>query len=345
MLISVTYRKSEDEEMTNSISQIQLFETQDGQVNLEVRLQDDTVWLSTEQMSQLFARERSVLTKHINNVFKEAELELNSNVQNLHIAYSDKPIKLYSLDVIISVGYRVKSARGVLFRKWATQTLKQHLVQGYTLNQQRFEENALTLEAALELVRKTAKSPELDTDAGRGLVEIVSRYTQTFLWLQRYDEGLLNEPAGQSGGQLPTVTDATAKLQHLKQTLIAKGEATDLFAQPRDDGLAAILGNLNQSVFGEPAYPTIESKAAHLLYFVVKNHPFSDGNKRSGAFLFVDFLHINQRLFSKNGEAVINDTGLAALTLLVAESDPKQKDVLIKLIMTMLSTNLEKEYS
>ncbi len=331
--------------MTNSISQMQLFETQDGQVNLEVRLQDDTVWLSTEQMSQLFARERSVLTKHINNVFKEAELEPNSNVQNLHIAYSDKPIKLYSLDVIISVGYRVKSARGVLFRKWATQTLKRHLVQGYTLNQQRFEENALALETALELVRKTAQSPELNTDAGRGLVEIISRYTQTFLWLQRYDEGLLNEPDGQSGGQLPTVTDATAKLQHLKQSLIAKGEATDLFAQPRGDGFAAILGNLNQSVFGEPAYPTIESKAAHLLYFVVKNHPFSDGNKRSGAFLFVDFLHINQRLFGKNSEAVINDTGLAALTLLVAESDPKQKDILIKLIMSMLSTNLKKENS
>ncbi|NOT18393.1 MAG: hypothetical protein HOP20_10075 [Sulfuriferula sp.] len=176
------------------MNQIQLFETQDGQINLEVRLQDETVWLSTEQMSRLFDRDRSVLTKHINNVFKEAELELNSNVQNLHIAHSDKPIKFYSLDVIISVGYRVKSPRGVLFRKWATQTIKQHLVQGYTLNQQRFDENAQALEAALALVRKTAQSPELSTDAGRGLVEIVSRYTQTFLWLQRYDEGLLNDP-------------------------------------------------------------------------------------------------------------------------------------------------------
>ena len=329
--------------MTGNINQIQIFETQDGKINLQVHLQDETVWLSTEQMSSLFARERSVLTKHINTVFKEAELEQNGNVQNLHIAFSDKPIKLYSLDVIISVGYRVKSPRGVLFRKWATQTLKQHLVQGYTLNQQRFEENALALEKALELVRKTARSPELNTDAGRGLVEIVSRYTQTFLWLQRYDEGLLNEPAGQSGGQLPTPEDATSKLQHLKQSLIAKGEATALFALARGDGLAAILGNLNQTIFGEPAYPTIESKAAHLLYFIVKNHPFSDGNKRSGAFLFVDFLHINRRLFNKNDEVIINDTGLAALTLLVAESDPKQKDILIKLIMNMLSSNDEKE--
>lgn len=330
--------------MTNEFNDVLLFETQDGQVNLEVRLQKDTVWLSTEQMSKLFERERSVLTKHINNVFKEAELEQTGNVQNLHIAYSDKPIKFYSLDVIISVGYRVKSARGVLFRKWATQTLKQHLVQGYTLNQQRFEDNAQTLEKALELVRKAAQSPELNTDAGRGLVEIVSRYTQTFLWLQRYDEGLLSDPDGQVGGQLATVGEATYKLQHLKESLIAKGEATALFAQPRGDGLAAILGNLNQSVFGEPAYPTLESKAAHLLYFVVKNHPFSDGNKRSGAFLFVDFLHMNQRLFNKNGEVLINDTGLAALTLLVAESDPKQKDILIKLIMTMLSSTQAKEH-
>jgi prophage maintenance system killer protein len=328
--------------MTDALNQIQIFETQDGLIRLDVHLQEDTVWLNQSQMVALFGRDQSVIARHIRNIFKEGELEHGSVYAKFAYTAEDGKtyqVDYYNLDVIISVGYRVKSARGVLFRKWATQTLKQHLVQGYTLNQQRFEENALTLEAALKLVRKTAQSPELNTVAGRGLVEIISRYTQTFLWLQRYDEGLLNEPAGQSGGQLPTTEDATSKLQHLKQSLIAKGEATALFAQSRGDGLAAILGNLNQSVFGEPAYPTIESKAAHLLYFVVKNHPFSDGNKRSGAFLFVDFLHINQRLFNKNGDVVINDTGLAALTLLVAESDPKQKDILIKLIMNMLSSN------
>ena len=193
--------------MNQDNKQIEIFKTPDGQINLQVQLKDDTVWLSTEQMANLFGRERSVLTKHINNVFKEGELDVNSTcakfaqVQIEGSREVTREIDLYNLDVIISVGYRVKSARGVLFRKWATQTLKQHLVQGYTLNQQRFAENALTLEKALELVRKTARSPELNTDAGRGLVEIVSRYTQTFLWLQRYDEGLLNEPAGQSGGQ------------------------------------------------------------------------------------------------------------------------------------------------
>ena len=167
-------------------------------------------------------------------------------------------------------------------------------------------------------------------------LHIVSRYTHTFLWLQQYDEGLLAEPKTQQGGMLPTYSEACSALAELKAQLMAKGEASDLFGRERDDGLSAILGNLDQSVFGEPAYPSIEAKAAHLLYFVVKNHPFSDGNKRSGAFLFVDFLHQNGRLFDHNGHPVINDTGLAALTLLVAESDPKQKETLIRLIMHML---------
>lgn len=169
------------------------------------------------------------------------------------------------------------------------------------------------------------------------MVEILSRYTQTFLWLQRYDEGLLEEPRGETGGMLPSADHAMQALNALKQQLLQRGEASELFARPRDTGLTSLYGNLEQTIFGEPAYPTIESKAAHLLYFVVKNHPFADGNKRSGAFLFVDFLHRNQRLFNAAGAPVINDTGLAALTLLVAESDPAHKDTLIRLIMNMLA--------
>ena len=174
-------------------------------------------------------------------------------------------------------------------------------------------------------------------------MEIISRYTQTFLWLQRYDEGLLEEPKGHRGGVLPSPEEAMNDLNRLKQVLMVRDEGTALFAQPRGDGLAAILGNLEQTVFGEPAYPTIESKAAHLLYFVVKNHPFTDGNKRSAAFLFVDFLHRNGRLLNADAQPVINDTGLAALTLLVAESDPKQKDTLIRLIMNLLENRPEPE--
>lgn len=314
---------------------IQIYQSENGAV--EVRLDDETVWLRQEQMALLFGRERSVVSKHLRNVFAEGELEEKSNVQNLHIAGSDKPVKFYNLDVIISVGYRVKSVQGTRFRQWATQVLRAHLAQGYTLNQQRLKANACELEAALLLVRKAAQSAELQADTGRGLVDIVTRYAQTFLLLQRYDEGLLTEPAEQPGGVLPSLSEARAALSNLKADLLARGEATELFARERGDGLAALLGNLDQSVFGEPAYPSVEAKAAHLLYFVIKNHPFADGNKRSGAFLFVDFLNRNGRLLDAQGIPVINDIGLAALALLVAESDPAQKETMIRLVMNMLA--------
>jgi len=318
-------------------SQIEIYQTADGQTEIAVQFEADTTWLSQAQMEKLFGRDQSVISRHIRNALKEKEINERSNMQKMHIAHADRPVTFYDLDVVISVGYRIKSPQGVRFRRWATQRLREYLVQGYTISRQRFEQNAAELEQALVLIKKAAQSPELRTDSGRGLVEIVSRYTQTFLWLQRYDEGLLEEPEGQTGGSLPSPDEAMQTLGILKRQLIERGEATALFANPRDDGVASIFGNLDQSVFGEPAYPTVESKAAHLLYFVVKNHPFSDGNKRSGAFLFIDFLHRNARLFNGKGEAVINDTGLAALTLLVAESDPKQKETLIRLIMNMLS--------
>lgn len=318
-------------------NEILIYKAEDGSPVTEVRLAGETVWLRQEQMAQLFGRERSVITRHVGNVFREGELDKESNVQNVHIAGSDKPVKFYNLDVIISVGYRVKSPQGTRFRQWATRTLREHLTQGYTLNRQRFEANARELEAALQLVKKAAQSPELLADTGRGLVDIVTRYAQTFLLLQRYDEGLLAEPREERGGVLPTSTEARTALARLKADLIARGEATDLFARERDDAFAALLGNLDQTVFGEPAYPSVEAKAAHLLYFVIKNHPFSDGNKRSGAFLFVDFLNRNGRLLDDAGQPVINDIGLAALALLVAESNPANKETMIRLIMNMLS--------
>ena len=314
---------------------IRIYQSENGAV--EVRLDDETVWLRQEQMALLFGRERSVVSKHLRNVFAEGELEEKSNVQILHIAGSDKPVKFYNLDVIISVGYRVKSVQGTRFRQWATQVLRTHLAQGYTLNQQRLKANARELEAALLLVRKAAQSADLQVDTGRGLVDIVTRYAQTFLLLQRYDEGLLTEPPEQLGGVLPSLSEARAALSNLKAGLLARGEATDLFARERGEGLAALLGNLDQTVFGEPAYPSVEAKAAHLLYFVIKNHPFADGNKRSGAFLFVDFLNRNGRLLDAQGVPVINDIGLAALALLVAESDPAQKETMIRLVMNMLA--------
>ncbi|GMR18751.1 MAG: RhuM family protein [Gammaproteobacteria bacterium] len=330
--------------MDHEKEQIVIYQADDGQTQVEVRFEHDTIWLSQAQMCDLFDKNKRTVSEHVRNVFKEGELNENAVVRKSRITAADGKsyqVNHYNLDVVISVGYRVKSQRGTQFRIWATQRLREYLLQGYSINQRRFDQNADELQQALTLIRKAAKSPELSTDSGRGLVEVISRYTQTFLWLQRYDEGLLNEPSGQAGGQLPSPDEAMQAIQELKQSLISRDEATELFAQLREDGLASILGNLDQSAFGEPAYPTIESKAAHLLYFMVKNHPFTDGNKRSGAFLFVDFLHRNGRLINSKGETIINDTGLAALTLLVAESDPKQKETLIRLIMNMLAQEQE----
>ena len=326
----------------NHQNPIEIYQAQDGTTQVEVRFENDTVWLSQAQMAMLFGKDIRTINEHITNIFDDEELEKESTIRKFRIVRQEgkrqvnREIEHYDLDMIISVGYRVKSKQGISFRRWATARLKEYLTQGYTINQKRLQQNAHKLEQALVLIQKTANSAELTLESGRGLVDIVSRYTHTFLWLQQYDEGLLTEPQTQQGGALPTYAEACSALAELKVQLMAKGEASDLFGRERDNGLSAILGNLDQSVFGEPAYPSIEAKAAHLLYFVVKNYPFSDGNKRSGAFLFVDFLHRNGRLFDHNGHPVINDTGLAALTLLVAESDPKQKETLIRLIMHML---------
>lgn len=318
---------------------------EDADKAVEVRLDADqaTVWLTQAQMAELFDVKPQNITMHLKNVYDEEELAEEATCKDfLQVQQEggrevERKRKHYSLDAVISVGYRVSSKRATRFRQWATRVLREHLTQGWTLNRQRFEENARELEAALNLVRKAAKSPALDTDSGRGLVDIVSRYAQTFLLLQRYDEGLLTDPRAQSGGSLPSHPEARSALDGLKAELMARGEATDLFARDRGEGLSSLLGNLEQSVFGEPAYPSVESKAAHLLYFVIKNHPFSDGNKRSAAFLFVDFLHRNGRLLDAAGEPVINDVGLAALTLLVAESDAGNKETMIRLIMNMLA--------
>lgn len=332
----------------NNQNPIEIYQAQDGTTQVEVRFENDTVWLSQAQMAMLFGKDIRTINEHITNIFDDEALEKESTIRKFRIVRQEgkrqvnREIEHYDLDMIISVGYRVKSKQGISFRRWATARLKEYLTQGYTINQKRLQQNAHELEQALALIQKTANSSELTLESGRGLVDIVSRYTHTFLWLQQYDEGLLTEPQTQQGGTLPTYAEACSALAELKSQLMAKGEASDLFGRERDNGLSAILGNLDQSVFGEPAYPSIEAKAAHLLYFVVKNHPFSDGNKRSGAFLFVDFLHRNGRLLDHNGHPIINDTGLAALTLLVAESDPKQKETLIRLIMHMLKYKQDK---
>ena len=321
-------------------NQIVIFET--DQQPVQVRLEGDTVWLSQAQMAELFATSTDNISLHLKNIYKDQELDEAATTEDFSVVRQEgarkvtRRLKHYNLDAIISVGYRVNSTRATRFRQWATRVLREHLTQGFSLDRQRFAQNAAELEAALQLVKKAAAGEGLTADQGRGLVDVIARYTQTFLWLQRYDEGVLTAPAGSPGGALPTLEEARAAIARLKADLMARGEATDLFGRERGDAFAALLGNLAQTVFGEPAYPTVETKAAHLLYFVIKNHPFTDGNKRSGAFLFVDFLARNGRLL-RGGEPVINDVGLAALALLVAESDAAHKDVMIRLIENMLA--------
>lgn len=306
-----------------------IFESVDHPV--QVRLAGETIWLTQRQMAEVFATTPENVLMHLKNIYAEGELQEAATAKEFLVVQTEgkrqvqRRLKHYNLDAIISVGYRVSSTRATRFRQWATGVLREHLTRGFSLDRQRFERNAAELEAALRLVKKAAAGEALTLDEGRGLVDVIARYTQTFLWLQRYDEGLLEEPPGSPGGVLPSLEESRAAIARLKADLMARGDA-----------FAALLGNLEQTVFGELAYPTIETKAAHLLYFVIKNHPFSDGNKRTGAFLFVDFLARNGRLL-RGGEPVINDVGLAALALLVAESDAKNKDVMIRLIENMLA--------
>jgi death-on-curing family protein len=324
---------------TTQQTPIAIYQSADGSIATEVRLENETVWLTQDQIGRLFGRERSVITKHLGNVFKEQELSEESNVQNLHIANSDKPVKHYNLDVIISVGYRVKSPEGTRFRIWASRILKDYLVQGYALNQQRLaqqQENIRQLERTLSLFQQNlieqASLPE-----ARGLVNVIAGYARTFVLLNQFDSERL--PLGDFATTIHyeiREDEALAGIATLKADMLGRGEASALFGNQKDDSFAGILGNILQSFGGEYLYPSIEEQAAHLLYFVIKNHPFSDGNKRIGAFLFIWFLQRNQHHLKSDGELKINDNALAAIALLVAQSDPAQKQLMIHLIMNLI---------
>lgn len=325
-------------------SNLAIYQSDDGQIQLDVSLDQETVWLRQEQMAELFGRDRSVITRHIGNVFKEGELQEKSNVQNLHIAGSDKPVRFYNLDVIISVGYRVKSPRGVQFRQWATRVLRQHLVDGYTLNQRRLAERGIEFEQAVSLLSRTLANQQLVSDEGRAVLQVIGDYARSWSLLQGYDEQSLTEQsARQNGMRALALDDALAAIAQLKAELIAKGEATELFGQLRGDGLASAIATIEQGFGDELFYPNVASRAAHLLYFVIKNHPLADGNKRTGSFLFLWYLRLNQHLLARPVEQLINDNTLVALALLVAESLPAQKELMVRLIehFVLLKGNTE----
>jgi len=320
--------------MTFDHGEIVLYQSEDDKSAIDVHLKDETVWLTQTQMVELFQRDQSVISRHVNNVFREGELRPHGNMQKMHIANSDKPVAFYNLDVIISVGYRVKSPRGTQFRIWATSVLKDHLVRGYSLNQRRLAETGVKeLQQVLALLANTLEGHDLVNDEGRMVLEIVNHYARTWRLLLRYDEDNLPLPETKHDTRTGLDLDTARRvITSLKTELLAKGEATDLFGNERGHGLAGIIGAVHQSFGGQDLYPSTEEKAAHLLYFVIKDHPFSDGNKRIGSFLFLLFLKINGQL----GGGSIDNRGLVALALLTAASDPKQKDLLIRLIMNLL---------
>jgi len=322
-------------------SELILFSTPEGNLKVEVIYKDETVWLSQNQLSLLFNIDRSVITKHLKNIFKTNELDEKSVCANFaHTASDSKKynVNFYNLDAIISVGYRVNSTRATQFRIWATTTLKDHILKGYSLNTKMLSEaneKFSELQNAINLLLNKSDSEQL---AGRSteILELLSTYAKTLTLLESYDSGKIVEPKGLKTNFILKYTEAQNVLADLKKELVKKGEASVLFGNERDYALESILGNIYQTFSGQDLYPTLESKAAHLLYFVIKDHPLTDGNKRSGAFLFIYFLDRCNALFKKNGERKINDNALTALALLIAESDPNEKDVIIKMIMNLI---------
>ena len=315
--------------------QIIIYQSPDGTTLIDVRLEAETVWLTQKQMSELFGKNVRTVNEHIRNIFKEAELEEKSVIRKFRITATDGKnydISHYNLDVIISVGYRVKSQRGTQFRQWATKVLRDHLVQGFTVNQARIAEKGLSeMQQAVELLARTLDHQALITGIGKDVLSVIVGYARTWRLLLQYDEDTLLIPAGcQPARGVLEYDFARQAIFELKQELKVRGDATDLFGSERGDALAAILGNIEQTMFGEPLYRTREEKAAHLLYFVIKDHPFLDGNKRIGSFLFL--------LYNRQEELpeIISENTLTALALLIAESEPANKDLMIRLVVNLL---------
>ena len=308
-------------------NEIVLFETKDKEISLRVPIIGETVWLTQTQMTDLFHVDRSVITRHINNVFKENELCKESNVQKMHIANSDKPVQFYSLEVIISVGYRVKSHRGVEFRQWANGVLKRYIIQGCAINEKRME----ALEKTVDIQTKMLASV-LDVEM-RDVLRAVNLYTDALTLLDRYDHQSLEKPNGHRPVYRITYEDCCRMVSSMEDTF-----QSDVFGIEKEDGkVEGILAAVYQNVFGGDVYPSLEEKAANLLYFMIKDHPYADGCKRIAASLFLEFLDRNQYLYKEKGEKRISDGALVAITLMVAESAPAEKDVMVKLIMNLLT--------
>lgn len=299
-----------------------IFESEDQQVSLKVPIEEETVWLTPAQMIELFGRDQSVISRHIRNIFREGELEEKSNMHFLHIANSDRPVTYYSLDVIISVGYRVKSKRGVEFRRWANKVLKDYIIKGYAVNHDRISQ--------LGEVIQIMKRVENQLDA-RQVLTVIERYNLALNLLDEYDHQNMKKPGGNKATYVLNYEECRKVIDSMRF-----GKESTLFGNEKDDSFKGSIGAIYQSFGGVEIYPTLEEKAANLLYFLTKNHSFSDGNKRIAATLFLYFLDRNGALFI-NGRKRIDDYALAALTIMIAESKPEEKEMMVTVVMNCLA--------
>lgn len=304
--------------------EIIFFESGDKSVSLKVPLQNETVWLNQAQMIQLFGRDQSVISRHVKNVFDEQEVDAESNMQILHISGSDKPVVFYSLDVIISVGYRVKSKRGVEFRKWANSVLKQYIMNGYAENTRRLEELNQTLQI-IKRIEKNAVNLEKSQ-----ILEVIEKYTTALDLLDDYDHLCVAKPQGNNSTYVLTYEECRKLIDSMRFA-----SESDLFGNEKDKSFEGSLGAVYQTFDGKDVYPSIQEKAANLLYFIVKNHSFSDGNKRIAAAVFLYFLDKNNWLFT-DGKKRLADNTLVALTIMIAESKPEEKEIMVNLVMNFL---------
>jgi len=319
-----------------------LYYTEDGKVQLDVHLERETVWLSQRQMAELLDKDTDTIGLHIRNIYNEGELSRKGTTEESSVVQTEggrqvrRNVNLYNLDVIISVGYRVKSQRGVQFRQWATQTLKQHLIQGYTLNRKRLAQLGTDVDQLMGLMQQTLTQNKLVLPEGAAIADLIRDYARTWQLLLAYDERKLEEPDGQKRELVLDAKIVRQAIHQLKTRLKQNGQATDLFGRERDQALDGILGNLHQTFDGQLLYPTAQARAAHLLYFVIKDHPFADGNKRIGSFLFLLYLQSHGLEHTPEGRPRFADNALVALALLVAESEPGQKALMIRLIQHLI---------
>ena len=320
-----------------SKGEITIYQTKDKKVQLEVKLEQETVWLTQADIARLLRTERSVITKHISNIFGSKELDKKRNVQKMRIPFSDKPVMFYSLDVIISAGYRVNSARATQFRVWATGVLKKHLIDGYTLNDERLKQQTVKLQAlrrAVKLIGSIKDRKPLGHKEALGLIEIIHNYNYALELLDDYDYKQLKVTRTSKKEKFKLTYEAVVRaVGELKQ----KFGGSDLFGVEKDKSLRGSIGAVYQTFGGKDLYPSIEEKAAHLLYFIVKNHSFVDGNKRIAASIFLWFLEKNSILYKEDGTKRLADNALVALTLMIAESDPTEKNIIATLTVNLIN--------